>query len=310
MTKHVLSFVLTALLLGSCRGRVDEPAKPAGGHPPYAFEEPDAIFRLPPELEEISGLTVLDDGLLGAVQDEDGILFVIDPETGSVVRTVPFGDPGDYEGITRAEDAIFVLRSDGALFEIRNVQDGPETEVHDTHLHADCNAEGLVYDEERARLLIACKDSPGPGLDGQKAIYAFDLESRALDPEPAILIGIDTFLAGLEERNPIDRRIRSLLSPAMDLSGFALSGLAFHPQTKELYVLSGRRKAVVVLDSVNAVTAVWELSETLYAQPEGITFLPDGTLFISNEARDRGAATLLRFGPRENQQSRTPLTNN
>jgi hypothetical protein len=38
------------------------------------------------------------------------------------------------------------------------------------------------------------------------------------------------------------------------------------------------------------------LPAALYPQPEGIAFLPDGTLFISNEGPS-GAATLLRFAP-------------
>ena len=49
---------------------------------PYRFDTPSAQFDLPGRLDEISGLTALDATRLGAVQDEDGVLFVIDAATG------------------------------------------------------------------------------------------------------------------------------------------------------------------------------------------------------------------------------------
>jgi hypothetical protein len=53
-------------------------------------------------------------------------------------------------------------------------------------------------------------------------------------------------------------------------------------------------KAVVVLAASGALLAVHLLPEALFKQPEGIAFLADGDLFISNEGGG-GQGTLLRF---------------
>ena len=39
-------------------------------------------------------------------------------ETGRVTAVVPFGPPGDYEGIELVGDRLFVLRADGAVLEL------------------------------------------------------------------------------------------------------------------------------------------------------------------------------------------------
>src|SRR5690554_2046183 len=50
---------------------VVSPAHAAGASSaPYRFDQPIARFELPADLVEISGLTVLDERTLGAVQDE------------------------------------------------------------------------------------------------------------------------------------------------------------------------------------------------------------------------------------------------
>ena len=97
-------------------GRLGGRARPTAG--PYRFDRPAARFKLPEALREISALTVLDGESLGAVQDEEGDLYILSMETGRVTAVVPFGPPGDYEGIELAGDRLFVLRADGAILEL------------------------------------------------------------------------------------------------------------------------------------------------------------------------------------------------
>ncbi|MEL6614475.1 MAG: SdiA-regulated domain-containing protein, partial [Bacteroidota bacterium] len=73
-------------------------------------------------------------------------------------------------------------------------------------------------------------------------------------------------------------------------------GLAVHPASGEIYVLSGVRKALVVLSPEGERVTAVSLPPGLYPQPEGIAFAADGTLYIANEGGD-GAATLLRLSP-------------
>ena len=295
--------LLAAVLLGAaalasaCAGGPEEEGArwPPGGDA-YAFDRPDARFELPARLREVSGLTLLDDRHLGAVQDEDGELFVIDYATGEVVRELRFARPGDYEGIERVEDRVFVLRSDGELFSLRGWEgDTLQVASGATGLRGSCDAEGLAYQPAEQRLLVACKERAGEGLDAFKGIYAYDLAGGRLSGEPVYLIEIAGFNRSVEDEHMVDRRLRSALSSTVDLSGFKPSALAVHPLTGETYVLSSVRKAVVVLGPEGVVTGVWALPDELFRQPEGLAFLPSGDLFIASEGGTGGRGTLLRF---------------
>lgn len=266
--------------------------------PPYRFDAPDARFELPRRLDEISGLTMLDAQHLGAVQDEKGVLYVLDAATGEVVQQHAFGKHGDYEGIERVEGFVVVLRSDGRLYVIDDwQQDGIDglprsggARHIETGLHGGCDAEGLAFDAEATRLLIACKENPGRGYRGSRTVFAFDPTTNRLDPDPAFVLHADSLASG----STIGDAVRSIVRPVADLNAFKPSALAVHPRTGELYVLSSVRKVIAVLDRSARVAAVWPLSADLLRQPEGLAFRPDGTLFIASEARG-DTAVLLRF---------------
>ena len=298
MSSFVPLLLSAVLVLGGCtrqpEAREQERPPEAG---PYAFDRPDVAVDLDDDLDEISGLTVLADGRLAAVQDEDGIIYVLDPATGAITQEIDFEGDGDYEGIERVGEALWVLRSDGTLFEVTGWDDGdPDVDRHETDLDEEHDTEGLAYDAARRRLLIACKEYPGKGLKGQRAIYAFDLDSEQLAPEPAFLVDMEAVGASLGE-HPVNRAVRGVLDPLVTLRGFKPSAVALHPGTREVYVLSSVQKVVVVLAPDGALRAVWPLPDALFAQPEGLALLPDGTLFIASEG-DGQAPMLFRFSPR------------
>lgn len=283
MMRFALPLVLLSGLLPACTA--DE--APAGPPPliidttavvypvPYRFNEPDAAFAFPRALREISGLTALDDSLLGAVQDEEGILFVLDRATGRVVAEQNFRGDGDYEGVEQVGEAVWVLQSNGSLYEIPDPSgEYPRSVKVNTPLRSGCDAEGLAFDAAGNRLLIACKERPGRNLDGARAIYAFDLETRSLIDEPAFVL----------DRGQLD----------IEGQPFKPAALAIHPESGQLYLVSSVRKALAVLDPDGTLAAVVDLPDRLFPQPEGLAFFSDGTLFIANEGR-LGAATLLRF---------------
>lgn len=264
---------------------------------PYRFDAPDAEFRLPGKLKEISGLTYLGDGILGAVQDEEGRLYRLDPETGTLLGEERFRKDGDYEGIERAGDRLFVLRSDGTLYEIEDWQsDDPDDDKIETGLDGGNDTEGLAYDAARNRLLIACKEDPGADLQGVKAIYAFDLATMTLVPEPVYTIPTEEFEAEMPSEGALNDRIRQVMQPAWDLSGFKPAALAMHPLADHLYVLSSVRRAIVVLDATSGeMLAVWPIPDEIYMQPEGLAFLPDGELYIASEGRNSSRGRLFRL---------------
>lgn len=266
-------FLAACLALSACDSKVPGATDPAT---PYRFDQPAGRFTLPEDLVEISALTVLDDDHLGAVQDEDGDLYVLSTETGGVTVVVPFGTSGDYEGIELATDRLFVLRSDGAVIEIegwRGAVDGngeARATVYQTGLGSNrCNAEGLGTDA--GRLLIACKEEDGGGLS---LVYAFDLTTNTLVPELVAVLGRDDVAGGSGALRP--------------------SALAVHPITGRTVMLASKREALVSLDATGGVASVWDLGPARFEQPEGLAFLANGDAFVSSEGVE-SPAVLLQF---------------
>ena len=296
LTRARASLAAAALILVACSPGGDEregrsgtaSASPTSGtiaasstdDSPYAFERPVAAFELSDELMEISGLAVVGDGRLAAVQDEDGILFLLDAATGSITGRIAFGDGGDYEGVELVDDRIFVLRSNGNLIELSGWQeDRIESISYKTGLKASNDTEGLAYDAAGGRLLVVTKEDPGKGLDEDRhrGIYAFDLGTGELSKDAALVIDLD--------------QIRSALP---GLKAFKPSALAVHPESGDVYVLSSTEQALVALDDSGRVRHAWKLSPEQFEQPEGLAFLPDGDLLISSEGV-AGPAMLFRF---------------
>ena len=127
----------------------------------------------------------------------------------------------------------------------------------------------------------------------KKAVYSFDLETQKLNDLPAIIIDLKEIEA-LTPDNPLNKTIRRLTSPLADLSGFKPAALAVHPITGQIFIISSVRKVLLAYNRNGTLEALWVLSEDLFRQPEGLAFLPNGDLFISNEGGN-GKATLLRF---------------
>lgn len=277
------ALLLTLLALGACADATRS-VPPSGPEVdlPYRLDAPDAIIELPSELQEISGLTVLPSGRLGAVQDETGTLFEIDPATGAIVDRLVFEGAGDFEGVELVPgDAVWALRSDGDLYRVyRDSTGAPAVRKVETALRSRNDTEGLGYDAAGGRLLIACKEWPGEDPEtgdnygGVRTIYAFDLSTETLSERPVMAL----------PRNVVDGAIN-----------FRPSALAVHPTTGHVYVLSSVRTAIAVLDAGGTVLGVIDFPDGLVPQPEGLAFAPDGALYVASEGA--AAGRLLRYAP-------------
>ena len=120
---------------------------------------------MPDTLREISGLTMLDNENFACIQDENGIIFIGNLNTGNIEKQFVFGPDGDYEGIAKAGNDLYILRSDGTLFGISDYNSGNIVlNTWPTGIPAN-NNEGLCYDAANNRLLIACKGKSGKGAE-------------------------------------------------------------------------------------------------------------------------------------------------
>jgi len=235
-------------------------------------------WELPKILNEISGIAWLSDGKIASVQDEDGIIFIYDLQKNKIVEEIEFAGSGDYEGITINNNDAYVLRSDGTIYEVSNFL-GEDISVQnfETEFSSKNNMESLALNAKSNSLIIAPKDRDTK--DDFKGLYQIPIDSRTMNAAPSVKINMN------------DNAFKSYKKKKA-YKTFSPSDIAIHPKTGEYYVLEGKDPKLVILDADGTIKAVHKLDKNKFAQPEGITFSPNGTLYISNESGDDAANIL------------------
>jgi hypothetical protein len=246
----------------------------------YDLATPDKKIKLPKELTEISGISLWKEDVFACVQDEEGRIYFFNEKEEKITEEYRFAKDGDFEDVVVANEIIYALRSDGKIYELHpNISEKWEEFEYQTELSSKNDTEGICLGPDGRKLLIACKNASG--IDGHvkdhRGIYSFDLEAKKLDENPVSLISID-----------------QIADVAGKKVSFMPSALAVHPKTQDIYIISSVGKILLVLDSQNHIKHLQSLKHDHFKQPEGICFLPDGTLYISNEGKS-GKANLLRF---------------
>lgn len=282
---YLLVILITSLSLGSGRELKH-----------YNFEQPDKIISLPDSLREISGIAFINDSTVVCVQDENGILFVYDIQHNRIKERHPFHADGDYEGITTAYNYIYILRSDGKLFEISDFNSKKiSTKSYTTNVPAS-NNEGLCFNYGENELLIGCKNKV-TNSDVEKdvrQIYAFDLSEHKLDKNAKFEMRLEDAMTFADKKN-------------LDMSGvgankkgknkntfkFNISAIAIHPISGNLYILNAADHALFVVNDKSKIIAIQLLDPVLFNKPEGLTFKPNGDMFITNEGQEGQANIVL-----------------
>ncbi len=270
---------------------------------PYQLNAPDTIFKLVRDLKEISGLTMTsNEEQLLAVNDEQGIIFYLNYETGNAEESVKFAKMNDYEGIEAIGKSIYVTKSNGTIIQVKDIGSPLQVaESFPTFLKTANDVEGLGYDAERGDLLLACKGKAGEGEDLKKsrAIYSFNIKTKELNSLPFLVIkraAIVNFLSTDKVQNTWAAYWKDF-SIEQIAKGFSPSGIAIHPSTKNRYILSSAgANLLMVLNPGGEILQIEKIDPELLRQPEGICFHSDGRLFISSEGRG-GKARLLVFSP-------------
>lgn len=263
----------------------------------YDFSKPQLTIVLPEILREISGITVIDSSTIACIQDENGILFLYDITRKKIKQQFTFGLNGDYEGITKVKNTLYILRSDGTIFEIENyISKKSHIKEYKTGIPA-TNNEGLCYDKDNNRLLIGAKGkiNKDPLNKDQRFIYEFNLKTKTLNQKPVFSfntndINISAKLKGIDFQKKKNKK--GLL---VDI-GFKLntSEIAIHPITKKLYVLSAIDHCLFVFNNNSALEHIEQLNSVVFNKAEGLSFFPNGDIIISNEGQAH-QPTLLKF---------------
>ena len=283
--------VLLLLAFMSLESFSEKSQRPAGKQATkgYNLETPNVTMNLPEMLREVSGITILDKSTLACIQDEKGILFIYDFAAGKIKSQKIFGPDGDYEGIAALGKTIYILRSDGTLFEVSDYTSSTlKTTSYNTGIPAKDN-EGLCYDTKNNRLLIGCKGKVGnDDKDKHKRlVFEFSLKTKTLKKEPLLKFDVKD----LKDWAAAMKKDKDDKDPEFNLE---TSAIGIHPLTGKLYLLSASDNLLFVFNMNGKIEAIEKLKNKLFPQAEGISFFSNGDMLISNEGNDK-EGTILRF---------------
>ena len=274
---RILKFVFSAFLLFLYFAIAQQNDITDGTLQRYDFSgDYSNTITLPKELNEISGLAISGDDRLFAHNDEVGTVYELDISTWEILNKFYLGKKKikkDFEGIAVVKDSLYMVTSSGEIYKFSYSDDEKNVDYKkfNTILSAKNNVEGLCYDKATNSLLLACKEYAGKKLKEYKAIYSFDLSRYRLFEEPRFLINLDS------------------LKNKFNINKFSPTGIEIHPNSGNIFVLSSHEKAIVELSSNGILLNAVKLKSKNHLQPEGISFLSDLSLLISDEGKGEKA---------------------
>jgi hypothetical protein len=258
-------------------------------------EDPKSL-KLPRKLDEVSGLAVTPDDRLFAHDDELGIIYQINPQNAKIKKKFFLGKKkpkkGDFEGLCIVGDDFYLVASNGNLFKFKEGKKDKSVDYLkiETWLSQEYDVEGLCFDPATNSLLLVCKGFAGENFQQMRAVYSFSLDSLSLNRYPRFLVSIPDIIQ--RTPNTFNRKLAEFFL-LLDPKSFAPSGIEVHPKTGNFFILSSRSRMIIEMDAQGKILGIVELKSSRHDQPEGITFLQDDTMIISDEAVDGRARLTL-----------------
>lgn len=295
-TRTAVSVAMCLLFGSACQASSDELSAIVGGPTAVARETrlqkeladhdttiergaPLAEWLLPHALQEISGLALTSDGRLLVHDDELGQVWEIDYRRGVLVKRFSIGSgvvKGDFEGITIANGAVFLLTSKGKLYEFHEGANGAHVgyTVTDLGLTAECEFEGIAFDPGIDALLLACKHVYDKELHGALVIFRWSLKTDSSAKLAPLTVPLAAIIGtnGWKSLHPSD--------------------ITIDPLTGNYVLVASEEKALVAITPAGAVVFARPLPP-LHHQPEGIAIATNGILIVSDEAGARPALITL-----------------
>jgi uncharacterized protein YjiK len=232
-----------------------------------------AQWIMPAQLREISGMALTSRGTVLAHDDNAGRISEIDPRTGVLLRgfSLNGNQKEDFEAIAIAGNDIYLMASDGKLFRFREGADGQQVNfmVFNPGLKKECEFEGLAYEADSTRLVMACKRLLGKDAPKEVLLYRLPL--------------------------PLNRSTMTALHiPIQDAIGtnpwkdFRPSDITVDPFTRNYVIISSHEHGLLVVtpdgDVVRSVLLPGD-----HRQPEGVAITRDSILLISDESNVKPA---------------------
>ena len=267
-------FLLVVLM--ACHRRNKKPSRLVDSR--YDMGNP-ILLKLPNDLNGISGISYYQkDSTLFAIVDDDGLFFKIPLNTKDKVKSWRFDSSHDFEDIARIDSIFYVLVSNGNIETIRfNKTDSIFTTITNFPDSGKKNNEfeSLLFDDSSHNLLLICKKCED---DQKKSVSAWQFNPNTKQYTPsAYSIDMSPVEGNLGEN-------KARLKP---------SGAAVNPLSGDIYVLAAVNHLLLITGHDGKIKEFFKLDPAIYEQPEGITFVPNGDMIISNESHKGSSATIL-----------------
>lgn len=276
----VIKYYALLLLFFSCQALGEKQDKTYSSPRGYQLTKPER-FKVRESLQEISGLVYNgDESNFIANNDEQGKLFRVGLRTTSPYPSWKFGKGGDYEEVIHTGKDWLVLKSNGTLYQVLHLfTDTTESVTYHLPVHGKKEFEAAYYDAGKNTTFVICKSCEED--KGQKAtsVYAFRMDSMRYDSTAAFRF-MNSDIPGLKE------------SPSKH---FRPSAAAVHPLENRVYIVASINRLLVITDLSGKVLETHPLQRKHFNQPEGITFAPNGDMYISNEGDEENTADILKF---------------
>lgn len=239
---------------------------------------PVAMWLMPPELREISGLALTPRGTVLTHDDQVARIYEIDPKTGILLKgfSLAGGVRGDFEAITIAGSDIYLLRSNGKIFKFKEGADGGQIpySVYDTGLGKECEFESMAYEADSSRLVLVCKKFLQKKAPKELLIYHLPLPLGDRSAMTTLRVPIADVIGSNKWKN------------------FHPSDINIDPFTKNYVIVASREKGLIVVTPDGEVVR----SEPIpgdHRQAEGVAITADSILIVSDEANVKPPAITL-----------------
>ena len=272
--------VAAAAMLFAPLAAAAPPGRSATSISAYLSHPPDHQYFLPQGLSEISGLAVASPNTVYAHNDEFAIVYEIELDTGKALKAFALGKPtakGDFEDIAVRGGYVYLLESDGRLFEapIGEHRQRVRYNVYDTGVGVHCETEGLSTGPQDGDFLILCKKPNENEFKDRLVIYLWNLRDRAPVSTPWLNVSLDGLVQPLDQAN------------------FHPSAFYWRRDRGSFVIVSAKGHSAIEIDEQGKLIDRVKLNKEDHPQSEGLTIMPDGRLVLSDEGpRGRGKISI------------------
>jgi hypothetical protein len=261
---------ITVLAALSAIAAAAPPVKDGATVSAYLRQAPAKQFYLPEGLTEISGLAVASNNTVYAHDDNYAIVYEVDLGSEKAIKAFALGKPtvkGDFEDIAERNGYVYLLTSDGRLFEAPVGENRKRVlyNAYDTGVGEHCETEGLANGPEEGEFLILCKKAHDVAFKDRLIIYIWNLHDRKPVATPWLNVSLD----GLVEK--------------LDQANFHPSAFYWRRERGTLIIVSAKGHSAIEIDQQGRLVDRIKLDKEQHPQPEGLTLMPDGRLVLSDE---------------------------